>query len=270
MDHTTNEPATEFREHGQTWKVIPGYENYEVSDDGQVRSWTVRFHPEKRSEFPRVLIPIFVGKDRRPAVCLCRYGESRRFYIHTLVLQSFVGPRPEGYEACHNDGNTQNNSIENLRWDTHRRNEQDKRAHGTSPAGEKNGSSKLTHEDVATIRDLSQQGERHDEIAGRFGVTPGAINRITRGKRWASANGPIHSECAPYQNKHKKTNYFALHPEIAKGENNGRAILNEQQVRQIKQRVRDGEKRSDMASEYGVSKATIDHIITGRLWKHID
>jgi hypothetical protein len=39
--------------------------------------------------------------------------------IHGAVLEAFVGPRPEGMEACHNNGNPAANRLENLRWDTH-------------------------------------------------------------------------------------------------------------------------------------------------------
>lgn len=38
--------------------------------------------------------------------------------VHQLVLEAFIGPRPAGMMACHNDGNPANNRVENLRWDT--------------------------------------------------------------------------------------------------------------------------------------------------------
>lgn len=254
----------------QVWKPVFGYEKYEVSNDGQIRSWVMRARPDARRETPRILTLVMAGQDRRPAISLSKNGKSKRFYIHTLVLEAFVGPRPNGCEACHNDGNVQNNCVDNLRWDTHRRNERNKQEHGTVPVGERNGMAKLSTQDVEDIRELSHQGERHDEIAKRFHVTPGTINRIANGKRWANAGGPIHTEDSPYQNKKTKTNYFALHPEVAKGENNGRAILDPDRVRQIRQRVRQGEKRSDLALEYGISVATVHHIVNGRLWRHID
>ncbi len=45
--------------------------------------------------------------------------------MHSLMLESFVGPRPEGMIACHNNGNSSDNRIENLRWDTHKSNARD-------------------------------------------------------------------------------------------------------------------------------------------------
>jgi hypothetical protein len=39
-----------------------------------------------------------------------------------MVLEAFVGPSPEGMEACHRDDVPANNHLSNLRWDTHRAN----------------------------------------------------------------------------------------------------------------------------------------------------
>ena len=36
--------------------------------------------------------------------------------VHTLVLETFVGPRPDGHDADHIDGDRLNNRLENLRW----------------------------------------------------------------------------------------------------------------------------------------------------------
>ena len=50
---------------------------------------------------------------------------SRR--VHTLVLETFVGPKPDGMECCHYpDSNKENNNLNNLRWDTHSENAKDK------------------------------------------------------------------------------------------------------------------------------------------------
>jgi len=53
---------------------------------------------------------------------------------HSLVSLAFFGPRPKGTEICHGDGNPQNNSIANLRYDTHSANMLDSIKHGTHHA----------------------------------------------------------------------------------------------------------------------------------------
>lgn len=39
-------------------------------------------------------------------------------YVHRLVMQTFVGPRPEGLVILHRDDDTTNNSLSNLRYGT--------------------------------------------------------------------------------------------------------------------------------------------------------
>lgn len=45
--------------------------------------------------------------------------------VHSLVLEAFTGPCPEGMEARHLDDNPTNNRLENLVWGTRSENSQD-------------------------------------------------------------------------------------------------------------------------------------------------
>lgn len=36
--------------------------------------------------------------------------------VAELVLETFVGPKPEGKKACHKDNDKTNNRVENLYW----------------------------------------------------------------------------------------------------------------------------------------------------------
>lgn len=45
-------------------------------------------------------------------------GRGKNSPIHHLVLEAFVGPRPEGMEALHYDDDPTNNVLWNLRWGT--------------------------------------------------------------------------------------------------------------------------------------------------------
>lgn len=49
-----------------------------------------------------------------------------------MVLEAFLGPRPKGMVACHIDGDIDNNSITNLRWDTQASNIRDTVLHGNN------------------------------------------------------------------------------------------------------------------------------------------
>lgn len=100
------------------WKSVPGYEAYEVSDSGQVR---------RRGR----LLRGSPGKNGYPVVHLRAPEGGRRAYVHQLVLEAFVGPRPDGAVACHADGTRTNNQVSNLRWDSQSANMGDARRHGT-------------------------------------------------------------------------------------------------------------------------------------------
>lgn len=121
----------------EQWKPIPGWEDkYEVSDQGRVRSkarlvgsrWRSYRRPVKES----ILTP-YPNTFGHYQVRLCDASASRMRLVHRLVLESFVGPCPEGMEGCHCDGDPTNNAIANLRWDTPSSNQLDKVRHGTHP-----------------------------------------------------------------------------------------------------------------------------------------
>lgn len=65
--------------------------------------------------------------------------------------------------------------------------------------------------------------------------------------------------------------HSARTPEVmARGESNGAAVLTEEQVREIlRRRHVDGVSAYRMAKDYGVSKGTIQFILSGKTWQHI-
>ena len=116
----------------EVWKPIPGYNHYEVSNLGNVRSidrW-LRFGRTEKLRFTK-------GRILRKCRNDGGYEQitlNRRTgcHVHQLVLLAFVGPRPKGMEALHGDGNKANNRLDNLRYGTRSENQLDRRNHGTS------------------------------------------------------------------------------------------------------------------------------------------
>lgn len=117
----------------ENWRPVVGYEDhYEVSDLGRVRSVS-RMVPNGvgvRSVSGRVLKQ-YIRAAGYSSVNLSRGNHQSTQLVHHMVLEAFVGARPAGCEACHNDGNPANNRRSNLRWDSHLSNLMDKRLHGT-------------------------------------------------------------------------------------------------------------------------------------------
>lgn len=181
----------------EEWRPIAGYNSYEVSSLGRVRS-LARVDAAGNRIKGRILKPrLHTGGYLRVNLCA---GKARDFFIHRVVLETFVGPCPPGNEGCHNDGNRQNNAVSNLRWDTRFRNMADKKLHGTEQLGakhwmirkpqlvrrgEKVPTSVLTPTDVERIRDMKINGCTHKAIAGWIGlVTTENITAITRRVTW--------------------------------------------------------------------------------------
>jgi hypothetical protein len=118
----------------EVWKSILGYEGlYEVSDMGRVRS-VDRMVPAKNGTsrfYPSVIKSQRLDKNGYPRVNLTDKGVQSSVWVHTLVLNAFVGPMPEWAKLCrHLDDVKTNNTLANLQWGTQSENEQDKIKNG--------------------------------------------------------------------------------------------------------------------------------------------
>jgi len=160
---------------------IPHWSGYFATESGEI--WST-----KRSTTPYKMKG---GRDPDGyhMVCLKLNGQAHYKLVHRLVLETFVGPCPEGMEACHNDGDKSNNQVDNLRWDTHGSNMFDAISHGTTgrggAKGSKNGSAKLNEEIVLEIRSLYEAEEHNQyELAELFGISQGVISSIILRKNW--------------------------------------------------------------------------------------
>jgi HNH endonuclease/NUMOD4 motif-containing protein len=127
----------------EIWRPAPGLPGYEVSNHGRVRSWrplggAISRRRSMLASTPR-LLKQHLNKGGYLEVAPQSGSRCRTVRVHALVLGAFVGPRPDGYECCHRNGNRQDNRLENLRWDTHVANIADREGHGTTARGLRNG-----------------------------------------------------------------------------------------------------------------------------------
>lgn len=143
-----------------------GYPDYTVSDLGGIR------RNGKDLEFRACFIP-----GDRVTVSLYRDDQRIVYQLSHVVLTAFKGPRPPGMLCCHNDGNSINNAVSNLRWDTSTANALDTVKHGRSRRG------KLNDEQVRYIR---SRPEKIIVLAGKFGLSASAINNIQNGYTYRS------------------------------------------------------------------------------------
>lgn len=158
-------------------KPIPDYPGYFASSDGTI--WTAKNAARK----PRPMKPQSLNKGYR-VLHLCQCNKRRTFCVHQLVLLAFVGPCPEGYEACHNNGDPTDNRASNLRWDTPSHNNIDKVLHGTHQQGERIAGAVLSAECVKAIRSLAASGASQSVIATQFGIAQTTVSAIVRRIIW--------------------------------------------------------------------------------------
>lgn len=151
--------------------------NYSVSADGRV--WSTARGPL------RELIPyVHTVREgyKRAQVFL---GRGRQWTVAALVCTVFHGPRPEGHEAAHLNGDPLDNRAANLAWKTPAENQADRIEHGTSNRGARHGRAKVTAEDVKEIRRMAATGRPQAEIMARFGLAQTTISQIVNRKTWA-------------------------------------------------------------------------------------
>lgn len=104
----------------EQWRPIRGW-NYQVSNLGRIRNagtGAIRKNDQDRHGYPRIL--------------LCNGPEVRkRFLVHHLVAEAFIGPRPDGMEVRHANDVRDDNRADNLRYGTRSDNMYDSIRNGT-------------------------------------------------------------------------------------------------------------------------------------------
>ena len=162
------------------WKTIDRFPSYEVSSEGVVRrrlggvgaviGKIIKWHTNTSSGYPDIRFTVNRKQTAIP--------------VHRLVAAAFLGPRPEGMQIRHLDGDKMNNRLSNLCYGTAKENNQDKVKHGRSSKGLLNPKNKLTHEQVLRIRSMKGQ-MKAKHIAYIYGLSESTIYRIWNKKYWS-------------------------------------------------------------------------------------
>lgn len=111
----------------EEWRPIAGYEYYEVSNFGQVRS--ISRMVRTRGKGTKLVKGRILSQDttgRYHMVTLYKMGKPKNVTVHRQVALAFI-PNPDGKETVdHIDRNRDNNRKSNLRWATKSEQEENK------------------------------------------------------------------------------------------------------------------------------------------------
>lgn len=118
-------------------------------------------------------------------VNLSRGGKYHTFRVHQLVLGTFVGPRPEGMQCRHLNGNPADNRLCNLAWGTPEENREDCHNHDRYGRGEGHTMAVLTEAEVREIRALYATGNvLMRQLAERFDTSLSNVGCIISRRSW--------------------------------------------------------------------------------------
>lgn len=280
-------PMTAENLDGEEWRAIDGFDGYQVSTCGRVKSL-------KRGK-EHILKPYLFN--HYLAVSLQRGdGEQRGYTIHPFVAKAFI-PNPENKpEVHHRDDNKFNNAVGNLEWVTHAENVQYAYATGAQKSGGDRSDSDLTNEQVEWCRTVYKPHDKEysaKALAEKLGVEFETVRLAIRGKTYKNAGGKISENAwtklspetrAEIKRRYKKgvkgcglkalANEFGLHPasiwHIVHDENSTDKFpepVPEEERREIKRLYVKGSTKFGavaLAKKFGRNRKTITKIVNGK------
>lgn len=178
----------------EMWNDIPGYEGlYQASNLGKIRSLdhttivncrdgSVRIRHVKG----RIIKPSKRNAYGHIGVCLVIDGKQKTMDVHTLVMLTFVGPRPKGLVIRHLNDEPSDNQLTNLSYGTPKQNIIDAYTNGSK-------TKKFDISNVLEIKKLLKGGMKNTDIAWLYGVGKDTISDIKCGRSfgWLSKEGEI-------------------------------------------------------------------------------
>ena len=105
----------------EIWKNVDGYEGYQVSNLGRIRTYNKKTYTSKHGErhWKNKILKPKVGKDKCLRVELWKNGKHKTYLLHRLVANAFLENKINtNLTINHKDGNRLNNCVSNLEWIT--------------------------------------------------------------------------------------------------------------------------------------------------------
>ena len=157
-------------------KVIKGFENYLVTKSGEVYSLP------KRTRKCKIKLTQIKQPNGYLRVDLCRDGEIKRKLVHRIVAEAYLPNHENKEQVNHINGIKNDQSGENLEWNTASENQLHAVYNGLRSAkGSKNSQAKLNEDKVIAIR-MSKSSLK--ELAKKYFVSVTTISEVRNNKIW--------------------------------------------------------------------------------------
>ena len=158
----------------EVWKKIEGFENYEVSNYGNIRRLYLKGYKYRK--------PVFQLGYCSVTFVFNKTG-FKKFQIHRLVAMAFM-PNPENKRCLnHINGIKTDNRVENLEWCTHSENE----IHSYRVLKKKTNGilrRKIKVEDIEKIKSLCKSGLTQKEVGIMYNVSQTVIQLLVNKKTY--------------------------------------------------------------------------------------
>jgi hypothetical protein len=157
----------------EEWRGVRGFEDcYQVSSAGRLR----RIKAASRAQ-PGAILGNYPRKDNgyvQNILVSAREGKRASVLRHSIVADSFLWPRPDGFQINHKNRDKLDNRLENLEYVTPGENSRHAIRTGTPNC-------KLALQDREAIQILGMFFSQAS-LARAFGIDPSAISRIINGE----------------------------------------------------------------------------------------
>lgn len=149
----------------EIWLPVAGWDNYEVSNLGNVRNIAKQKGGQKLDA--KLLKPNLNKHTGRRSVFLHQNGQKVRRYVYRLAALAFI-PNPKNKPCVnHKDGKKQNDCVTNLEWVTHKENMKHAIQNGLIA---KRGQG-LGQDEILAIQELRKAGAKVCHLAEIFRVS---------------------------------------------------------------------------------------------------
>jgi len=168
----------------EIWKDILNYEGYyQISNYGRVKSLKRSYYTGGKWE--ERIYKVRLTNNGYEYARLSKNNKRKNYPIHRLVAIHFIVNPKNKPEINHIDGVKNNNYVNNLEWCTSSENKRHAFKIGlNNNKGEKHFASKLTQNEVDTIRQKLSNGVRGIDLSNEYNVAQSAISKIKHYKLW--------------------------------------------------------------------------------------